>query len=306
MKFYRWSTFALLALGVVCWGCSGGLDGAANADAPAFALQSDQGYVKRVGLGLIHAPSTELGRESARWFAQAVATTLQGQAAGLKLLKAWEDGTVKEAIDLLKSNAIDVAAARWRSDGFQGIATAALLDMRLVTEKTGIFWFRKDRYFVKFEVVFDLYEPHSGAKLVNKVAEIKLKISQQDYEALQSGTALHISDLDESLADLADEFGEAAAEALRKHPWQTSIISADAGRIVLAAGRASGLQVGDRLVVYDGNRRIVGESGTYVLPGMKIAEVDIQQVDEHRSNAVVLQNGSVEAGDVAMPIGRNP
>ena len=98
----------------------------------------------------------------------------------------------------------------------------------------------------------------------------------------------------------------AAAEALRKHPWQTSIISADAGRIVLAAGRASGLQVGDRLVVYDGNRRIVGESGTYVLPGMKIAEVDIQQVDEHRSNAVVLQNGSVEAGDVAMPIGRNP
>jgi hypothetical protein len=304
MKFYMWSTFALLALGVVCWGCSGGLDRAATADAQSLALHSDQGYVKRVGLGVMHAPSTELGRESARLFAQSVAATLQGQVARLKLLKAWEDETIKEAIDLLKSNTIDVAAARWRTDGFQGIATAALLDVRLVSEKTGIFWFRKDRYFVEFEVVLDLYDTHSGAKLVNEVAEMSLKISQEDYEALQSGTVLHISDLDESLADLANEFGEEAAEALQNHPWQTSIISTDADHIVLAAGRSSGLQVGDRLVVYGGNKLIAGESGKYVLPGEKIAEVDIKQVDEHRSNAVILQDGSVQAGDIAMPIGR--
>jgi hypothetical protein len=141
---------------------------------------------------------------------------------------------------------------------------------------------------------------------VNEVAEISLKISQEDYEALQSGTVLHISDLDESLADLANEFGQAAAEALRNHPWQTSIISTDAERIVLAAGRSSGLQVGDRLVIYGATRLIAGESGKYVLPGMKIAEVDIKQVDEHRSNAEVFQNGSIQAGDIAMPIGRNP
>lgn len=305
MKCYIWSAFALLALGVVCWGCSGGLDRAAKADAPSITLRNDQGYVKRVGLGVIHAPSTELGRESARWFAQSVAATLQGQVARLELLKAWEDGTVKEAIDLLKSNTIDAAATRWRTDGFQGIATAALLDLRLVTEKTGILWFRKDRHFVKFELVLDLYDTHSGAKLVNKVAEISMKISQRDYEALQSGTVLHISDLDESLADLASEFGEEAAEALRMHPWQTSIISTDAERIVLAAGRSSGLQVGDRLVIYGGSRLIAGESGKFVLPGMKIAEVDIKQVEEHRSNAVVLRNGSVHAGDIAVPIGRN-
>jgi hypothetical protein len=304
MKLYKWGTFALLALGVVCWGCSGGLDRAAKADAPSLALRNDRGYVKRVGLGVIHAPSTELGRESAHRFAQSVAATLQGQAARLNLLKGWEDETIKEAIDLIKSNTIDAAAARWRTDGFQGIAAAALLDVRPVTEKTGILWFRKDRYFIKFEVVLDLYDTHSGAKLVNEVAEMSLKISQEDYEALQSGTVLHISDLDESLADLANEFGEEAAEALRKHPWQTSILSADAEGIVLAAGRSSGLQVGDRLVIYDGNRFIVGEGGKYVLPGMKIAEVDIKQMDEHRSKAVVLQNGSVQAGDIAMPMGQ--
>ncbi len=306
MRFYIWSAFALLGLGVVCWGCSGGLDRAAKADASSVILQNGQGYVKRVGLGVIYAPSTELGRESARWFVQSVAVTLQGQVERLELLKAWEDDTIREAIDLLKSNTIDAAATRWRTDGFQGIATAALLDLRLVTEKTGIFWFRKDRYFVKFEVVLDLYDTHNGAKLVNEVAEISLKISQQDYEALQSGTVLHISDLDESLADLANEFGEEAAEALQKHPWQTSIISTDGEHIVLAAGRSSGLQVGDRLVIYNGNRLIDGESGKFVLPGKKIAEVDIKQVQEHRSNAVVLQNGSVQAGDIAVPTGRNP
>jgi hypothetical protein len=306
MRLYIWSVFAFLALGVACWGCAGGLDRAAKTDAPSLTLPNDQRYVKRVGLGVIHEPSTELGRESARRFAQSVAATMQGQMARLKLLKAWEDKTIKEAIDLLKSNTIDVVAARWRTDGFQGIATAALLDVRLVTEKTGIFWFRKDRYFVKFEVVLDLYDTHSGAKLVNEVTEMSLKISQEDYEALQSGTVLHISDLDESLTDLANEFGEEAAEAMRKHPWQTSIISTDAEGIFLAAGRSSGLQVGDRLVIYSGNRLITGESGKYVLPGMKIAEVDIKQVAEHRSNAVVLQNGTVQVGDIAMPMGRNP
>lgn len=305
MKLYLWSAFALMALGVACWGCGGGLDRAATADVPASTLQNDQGYVKRVGLGVTHAPSTELGRESARWFAQSVAATLQRRVARLQLLKAWEDETLKEAIDLLDSSTIDVAATRWRTDGFQGIVAAALLDEHLVTEKTGLFWWRKDRYFVKFEVVLDLYDTHSGAKLVDEVAEISLKISKEDYDALQSGTVLHISDLDESLVDLASEFGEAAAEALRKHPWQTSIISTDAERIVLAAGRSSGVQVGDRLSIYNGNKRIVGEGGKYVLPGMKIAEVDIKQVDEHRSIAVVLQNGSVHAGDIAMPIGRN-
>lgn len=304
MRFFIWSAFAFLALGVACCGCSGGLDRAATTDAPPFTLQNDQGYVKRVGLGVIHEPSTELGRESARWFAQSVAATMQAEVARLTLLKDWEDETINEAIELLKSNTIDVAATRWRTDGFQGIATAALLDVRLVTKKTGLFWFRKDRYFVKFEVVLDLYDTHSGAKLVNEIAEMSLKISQEDYEALQSGTVLHISELDESLADLGNEFGEAAGEALRKHPWQTSIISTDAERIVLAAGRSAGLQVGDRLVVYGGNRLITGESGKYVLPGTKIAVVDIKQVEEHRSNAVVLQDGSVQAGDIAMPVGK--
>jgi hypothetical protein len=304
MRLDIWSAFAFLALGAACWGCAGGLDRAAKTDAPSLILPNDQSYVKRVGLGVIHEPSTELGRESARRFAQTVAATMQGQVARLKLLKAWEDETIKEAIDLLKNDTVDKAAARWRTDGFQGIATAALLDVRLVTEKTGIFWFRKDRYFVKFEVVLDLYDTHSGAKLVNEVAEMSLKISEEDYGSLQSGTVLHISDLDESLTDLANEFGQEAAEALQKHPWQTSIISTDAEGIVLAAGRSSGLQVGDRLVIYGGNRLITGESGKYVLPGMKIAEVDIKQVAEHRSNAVVLQNGTVQAGDIAMPLGQ--
>jgi hypothetical protein len=300
MKSYLLGAFALLALSLSCWGCAGGLDRAADADLPPFTPPSGPDYVKRVGLGVMDAPSTAMGRKSANGFAQAIAATLQEQAPGLTLLKAWEDATVREAIDLLRQDPIDVAAGRWRSDGFQGMATAALIDLRAVSEKTGIFWFRKERYFVKFEVMLDLYDTPSGAKLVNEVAEMSLKVSRQTYEALQSGTVLHISALDASLADLAEEFGEAAAEALRNHPWQTTIVSTDDEGIVLAAGRSSGLQAGDHLVVYDGNQRITGANGTYMLPGKRIAEIEIKQVDEHRSSATALQDGPIEAGDIAM------
>jgi hypothetical protein len=306
MKSYLLNAIALLALSISCWGCAGGLDRAVNSDAQPFTPQSDTDYVKRVGLGVTHAPSTKLGRESALRFAQTIAATLQGQVPRLTLLKAWQDETIQEAVDFLRGNPIDVAAERWRTDGFHGIATAALLDLRLVSEKTGIFWFRKERHFAKFEVMLDLYDTHSGAKLVNEVAEISLKISRQDYEALQTGTVLHISDLDASLAGLAEKFGDRVVEALRNHPWQTSVIATDADRIVLAAGRSSGLQEGDRLVVYGGGGRITGADGTYTLPGTRIAEVDITQVDEHRSKAATIQNGSIQAGDIAMPFERKP
>ncbi len=306
MKVHIWSAYALFALGIACWGCAGGSDRAATSDASLSINQDDMGYVKRIGVGVIQVPSTELGRESARLVAQSVAEILKTEVPRLNLLTAWETESVKTAIDLLKSNDIDPAAAGWSKDGFQGIATVALLDLRLVAEKTGILWFRKQRHFIRYSIAFDLYDTHTGAKLVNEVSEISLKISQDDYETLQSGAVLHVKDLDESLADLADDIGKQAAEALKDHPWQTSIVSVDEKRIVLAAGRVSGLKAGDRLAIYQANRYVTGPKGKFVLLGMKVAEVDVKQVDEQRAYAVADQDGVVKAGDIAMPIGRNP
>ncbi len=306
MKVQSWCACALFALGVACWGCAGGMDRAATSDAAVFSTQYDPGYIKRVGLGVVYSPSTELGHESARFVAQAIAAVLKAGVPRLNLGTAWETGSVKTAIDLLKSDDIDLAAAGWRKAGFQDIATVALLDLRLVAEKTGALWFRKQRHFIRYSMVFDLYDTLTGTKLVSEVSENSLKISKNDYEALQSGTVLHIEDLDDSLADLADDFGEQAAEALKNQPWQTSIISVEEKRIVFAGGRASGIQVGDRLAVYRGNRHVTGPKGTFMLPGMKVVDVDVEQVDEQRSYAVAPQDGAPQAGDIAMPIGRNP
>ena len=306
MKVQLWCACALFALGVACWGCAGGMDRAATSSAAVFSSQNGPGYIKRVGLGVISSPPTELGYESARYIAQSIADVLKAEAPRLNLGTAWETGSIKKAIDLLKSNDIDLAAAGWRKDGFQGIATVALLDLRLVAEKTGALWFRKQRHFIRYSMVFDLYDTLTGAKLVSEISEISLKISKNDYEALQTGTVLHIEDLDDSLADLADDFGEQAAESLNDLPWQTSIISVEEKRIVFAAGRASGIQVGDRLAVYRGNRHVTGPKGKFMLPGMKVVEVDVEQVDEQRSYAVAPQDDAAQAGDIAIPIGRNP
>ena len=75
---------------------------------------------------------------------------------------------------------------------------------------------------------------------------------------------------------------------------------------MIAAGRLSGLQVGDRMAVYRGNRLFSGAIGNFVLPGAKIAEVEIKKVDETRSRALAPADGSVQPGDIAMPVESAP
>lgn len=302
MKCHSWGAAVLLAAGALFLGCAGGSHRTARTAVPTFERHYDAGYTKRVALGVFQAPPTPLGRESADYLMQAVAQILRTQVPRLQLLTAEQTPSVNAAIGRLHTEPIDVAARHWRSDGYQGIVALALLDLRLETKKTGALWFRKARHFILFEAVIDLYDPNTGAKLMSDVAELSLKISAEDYDALQSGSQTRIADLDEQLLDLADDFGDKAAEALQDHPWQTSIIRMDAQRIGVAAGRLAGVQPGDRLAVYSGRRWVEGAAGKFVLPGIKIAEIQIEQVDDNQAVAQTLSTDAVKPGDIAMPV----
>lgn len=302
MKCHSWGAAALLAIGFFCLSCAGGSNRTVQSAVPAFERHYDAGYVRRVALGVFQAPQTPLGRESADSLLKSVAQTLRTQVPRMELLTAEQTPSVHTAIGRLNSEPIDAAARHWRSEGYQGLVALALLDLRLETKKTGALWFRKARHFIQLEAVVDLYDPYTGAKLMSDVAELSLKINADDHDALKSGSQTHLADLDELLLDLADDFGDETAKALQDHPWQTSVIRMDVQGIVVAAGRRSGVQAGDRLAVYRGERTVEGVSGKFVLPGLKVAEIQIERVDDAQSYAKALSADSVRPGDIAMPI----
>lgn len=306
MKVRSWSVLVLLILGFFGWGCAGGSDHAVKADASPFDALNDSDYRKTVVLGLVHAPQTAIGQLSAGLYVHSIAESIRKEAPRLRLLTSQEHKRVNGVIDSLKNNSIAVATDMWRRDGYQGVIFTDLLDLRLVEKKTGALWFRKMRYFIYFEATIDLFDPLTGAKLLSDVAELSFKISEKEYQELKSGAVTRIDALDEQLIDLANEFGEKAAEALQVHPWQTSIISVNTEHIMLAAGRISGLQAGDRLAVYRGNRKIEGLSGQFTLPGGKVAEIEIKSVSDHQAEAKALQSNEIQTGDIAVPLQSKP
>ena len=306
MKVRSWSVLVLLILGFFGWGCAGGSDHAVKADASPFDALNDSDYRKTVVLGLVHAPQTEIGQQSAGLYVQSIAKSIRKEAPRLRLLTSQEHKHVNWVIDSLQNNPIAVASEKWRRDGYQGVIFADLLDLRLMEKKTGALWFRKMRYFIYFEATIDLFDPLTGAKLLSEVAEISFKISEKEYQELKSGAVARIDALDDRLIDLANEFGENAAEALQAHPWQTSVVSVNTEHIMLAAGRISGLQAGDRLAVYRGNRKIEGFSGQFILPGEKVAEIEIKSSSDNRAEAKALQSSEIHAGDIAVPLQSKP
>jgi hypothetical protein len=306
MKCHSWGAAALLATGLIFLSCAGGSNRKVQSAVPAFERHYDAGYVSRVALGVFQAPQTPLGRESAKYLLQTVAQTLRARVSRMELLTAEQTPSVNAAIGRLNTEPIDVAARHWRLNGYQGIVALALLDLRLETKKTGALWFRKARHFIQCDAVIDVYDPHTGTKLMSDVAQLSLKISADDYDALQSGSQTRLADLDELLLDLADDFGDKAAEALQGQPWQTAVIRMDAQRIVVAAGRQSGVHPGDRLSVYRGGRTMEGFAGKFVLPGPKIAEIQIEKVDDTQAYAKAASADSVQPGDIALPAGPGP
>lgn len=301
MKVRSWGVFGLLMLGFLVLGCAGGSDRANRINASLFEAVNDAGYRKTIVLGLAHAPQTKLGQQSAELYVRSIEKAIRKEAPRMRLLTSEDTKRVNWVIGLLKNNTITVASETWRQDGYQGVIFTDLLDLRLEAKKTGALWFRKMRYFLYFEATIDLFDPHTGAKLLSEVSEISFKISEKEYQELKSDTVARYDGLDEKLIDLAYEFGEKAAEALHSHPWQTSIISVNAEHIMLAAGHISGLQAGDRLTVYRGNRKIEGLSGQFILPGEKVAEIEIKSVSDHQAEARTLQSNEIQIGDIAVP-----
>jgi hypothetical protein len=189
-----------------------------------------------------------------------------------------------------------------RLQGYQGIISAAVLDIHAKAEENGILWWRKTRFYLSLAVSLDLYDPFSGSKIISRVETDTIKIDQMEYQQLSAGRAVPFEDLDDAVIGMADKVGGQAADALAEVPWKTVVTKVDGQDIELAGGEESGLAVGDSLIVFEGRRWMKGPNGEqFIVPGYKVGRIDVTAVEDNTVRAAAGKPGvNIAVDDIAV------
>jgi hypothetical protein len=199
-----------------------------------------------------------------------------------------------------------VQAEKARLAGFNGWAYARIENLMPVARKTGILWFRKERYFILAELSFSVYDACTGAMVVDKVVESSISVSEDDYNTMKTDKAASIAALDEAITDIGEDMGGYAAKVLKDQPWQTAVIGVQGDRVFLPAGVSAGLRGGMRLAVFAGRRIIDGQDGErFVVPGPEVGVIEIVRVTGETSEAKVQSVSSstaIQVGDIAVAV----
>ena len=295
---------------LTCWGCAGSPDAAKKIPTTINTVEPAKGFTKRIAVVLAQTTDSAFGRRVGDIYFRTLVDALREEDAGLQLITRTK-GQLPEVMDAMvqmgstPDRAFELSETA-RIAGLNGWACARIESLQPVARKTGILWFRKERYFIFAELSFSVYDPFTGAKIVDKVVETSTPLDQADYDAIRSGKAVSVADLDETIADIGADIGEHAAKVLADHPWQTAVIGVQDGRVFLSAGTSAGLRGGERLTVFQGRRMMDGQNGErFIVPGPEVGMIRIVQVTEGVSEAKVesaSDGARIQAGDIAAAV----
>jgi hypothetical protein len=269
-------------------------------------VKSGNGYKKKIAVALTQSPATALGRTTGELFFKTLVDAIRDEDSRSLLVYPGDAGypEIMAKLSNLSSapiNAVALAEAG-RQAGYQGMVTAAVKDIHVSARKTGLLWFRNTRYFIHYGVTVDLYDPYTAAKIVSKVIEAYTKISEDDYDAFKRGQASSFEDLNDEIENVAEDLGEIVGEALEAMKWKTTVVKVQQGRVFVPSGRQAGVGEGDRLVLFEGRRRLEGRQGErFIAPGYKLGEIRIVAVSEQMAEATVPNPVKVQVGDILIP-----
>jgi hypothetical protein len=193
-------------------------------------------------------------------------------------------------------------AEKARTLGYHYVIRAGVRHVEPFKEKRGMLFFRKERGYVNLVLTIDVYDTFTGAKIVSRLVDDTVRVSNEDYENLVGGFQQDLAVVDEVAADYGEDLGGLAADTMTEAPWMALVVAVEARDVLLAAGRASGLKEGDRLVLYEGRRVVAGQAGeNWVAPGYKLGDVRIVELGANRARARLDQPVDIKPGDIALP-----
>jgi hypothetical protein len=299
----------LIVLPWALWGCGGSGNLLEKVPPTINTVKASNRYVKQVAAILIHTSSTAVGQAAGSFYFKTLIHEIADEDSRSRLVTpedkdfpGFMDALPHAGHESMPNPDMTALCQGAREAGYQGVVVAAIRDIRVSTIRSGILWFRKQRYLVHFSVTADLYDPYVAAKVVSGVLESKVGISKNEYESYRSGTASSIEKLNDEMVDAAEGFGEQIGEALSDMKWKVAVRGTEGDRLVIPAGSNVGLKQGDRFVVFDGRRQLAGQQGEqFIVPGYEVGTFQVDAVAEQKAEGRASAGGKIQYGDIAVP-----
>ena len=309
MRFYYLKTFNLLVVIVICFlfsfavliaGCSFSQSirrMACDIKAPAGDLK------KRVGITVFENRTSLAVNNFEKIFHIKLAESIKETCSDILIIKPGDTG-YPDQMDMppkLPSGQIDnlFLAKTGRKLGLNAIVTGNLIDISGNKEKKGILWFKDTYNFIRFQIVVEVYDTETGAKIFDDSFGHEIEVDELDINNLRTGNANKIPALTDALLNASIHIGEKIYDAVNIQPWKGYVISSAKDRIIISSGKRSGLILGDKLEVYDSENMFEGKDGQkFFIPGPKIGEIKITALYPDRAEASTISGKSIKAGSV--------
>lgn len=190
-----------------------------------------------------------------------------------------------------------------RELGLNAVVSAAIIEITNHKETRGILWFKDIHNFVHVQVVTEVYDTQTGAKLLDK--SFTHKIKDEDilygygsyYDTTNRAGEISTHIINDALKSIAADMGEQICEALVLQPWKGYITSTFAEKVVISSGEKVGIAPGDIFDVYDCNGVVRGtEKHRFFIPGLKTGEIKITAVYPEHAEGVLSSGQNIQAG----------
>jgi hypothetical protein len=193
-----------------------------------------------------------------------------------------------QGIPRLASGQIDnLALAKvGRIFGLSAVVNQTVGQMECLTEKRGIWGFRRLCRLARLSFRARVYDIQTTAILLDEIVEEDVEVSEYDWDNIKTANGYNKGIASRLLAKMTDKTGKMICERLAEEPWKGYIITGSDNTFTISAGTDVGLTVGDVLEVFGLGEPMKGQEGhIYLVAEPKIGEIKVTKVKKDRAEA---------------------
>ena len=261
----------------------------------------DSDLKKRIGITLFDNKTAYVDTEMQQSFLIDLTEKIMSSCPDVLLEKPGDSG-YPDFLEKLTRKALgridnyDLAKSGRRS-GLNSIVTGVLNDVRIDKRKKGIWLWKDIHHYLQFQIVVEVYDTETGAKLLDESFMREIEIDESDLESTGADAEIKAYIKDDIFKEIAIDMGEKICNAIVLDPWTGYITSIVEDKIILPSGERVGIKPGDIFEVYDSTDTFQGAEGhRFFIPGLKAGEIKITAVYPETAEAVRISGQDIEAG----------